>query len=250
MTEYIVEEVVKIPKPDVSHLITEDDEPVDNLFSAKQQRLLVEPLYSARPLSWPFLADANVGIFRSVHLPAIVPDAFLSLGVEPAEDWYAKEHRSYFIWEFGKSPEAVIEVVSNKKGGELGKKMKDYAQMGIIYYAVYDPQRLIQNEIFRVYELRGGKYAPLEQGWLAEVELGLTVWEGEFEGRQDQWLRWCDAGKNVIPTGAELAKWERARAEREQKRANREQKRAEREAARAERLAEQLRALGVDPDPR
>jgi hypothetical protein len=33
--------------PDVDSLITEDDEPVDNLSSEKQQRLLTEPLYSS-----------------------------------------------------------------------------------------------------------------------------------------------------------------------------------------------------------
>ncbi len=37
---------------------------------------------------------------------------------EIAEDWFAKKHRSYFLWEFGKSPEIVIEVVSNRKGAE------------------------------------------------------------------------------------------------------------------------------------
>ncbi len=31
----------------IESLVTEDDEPVDNLFSAKQQRLLVESLYSS-----------------------------------------------------------------------------------------------------------------------------------------------------------------------------------------------------------
>ena len=31
----------------IGNLLTEDDEPLDNLFSAKQQRLLVEPLYSS-----------------------------------------------------------------------------------------------------------------------------------------------------------------------------------------------------------
>jgi len=48
----------------IQHLITEDDTPVDNLPSEKQQRLLTEPLYSA--WSGPgagrtFLAAANVG---------------------------------------------------------------------------------------------------------------------------------------------------------------------------------------------
>jgi hypothetical protein len=35
--------------PSVANLVTEDDTPVDNIFSEKQERLFVEPLYS----SWP-----------------------------------------------------------------------------------------------------------------------------------------------------------------------------------------------------
>ena len=76
--------------PCVDDLVTEDDTPVDNFPSAKQQRLLVESLYS----SWAgpgegrtFLADANVGLFYTVHQPPLVPDFFLSLDVEVAEDW-------------------------------------------------------------------------------------------------------------------------------------------------------------------
>jgi hypothetical protein len=56
-------ETLATPMPDLSALVTEDDTPVDNLFSAKQQRLLVEPLYT----SWsgsgegrPFLVEANL----------------------------------------------------------------------------------------------------------------------------------------------------------------------------------------------
>lgn len=41
-------EVEFIPKPDVSHLITEDDTSVDNFASAKQQRLLTSILSHAR----------------------------------------------------------------------------------------------------------------------------------------------------------------------------------------------------------
>ncbi|MCI0529950.1 MAG: Uma2 family endonuclease [Nitrospira sp.] len=239
MSEFVIEETIEIPQPNVSQLITEDDTPVDNLFSAKQQRLLVEPLYSSRPvvpngISWPFLADANVGIFRSNRLAPIVPDVFLSLEVEPAEDWYAKEHRSYFIWEFGKPPDVVIEVVSNSKGGEASKKLREYARAHISYYVIYDPQQLIQDEPVKVYELHIGEYLPKTTHWLEKVGLGLTLWQGEFEGRQDQWLRWCDQEGKVIPTGAELAEGEKNRANREQQR--------------AERLAAQLRALGVEPE--
>ena len=93
--------------PDIQDLVTEDDTPVDNLPSEKQQRLLTEPLYSA----WAgpgegrtFLAAANVGIFYQARHPAIVPDMFLSLDVQVTADWWQREHRSYFLWEFGKPP--------------------------------------------------------------------------------------------------------------------------------------------------
>ncbi|MEJ7710094.1 MAG: Uma2 family endonuclease [Pyrinomonadaceae bacterium] len=123
MSQSLIEEA-----PDVIHLITEDDAPMDNLPSEKQQRLLTEALYS----SWSgpgedrsFLVAANVGIFSLARGPAIVPDVFLSLDVEIAEDWWQKEHRSYFIWEFGKPPEVAIEIVSNKEGNEDGEKEKE-----------------------------------------------------------------------------------------------------------------------------
>ena len=81
---------------DIQHLITEDETPVDNLPSEKQQRLLTEPLYSA--WSGPgegrtFLAAANVGVFAQVRDPAIVPDMFLSLDVEVAEDLLVQERQ-------------------------------------------------------------------------------------------------------------------------------------------------------------
>lgn len=101
--------------PDISHLVTEDDAPMDNP-SEKQQRLLTESLYSSWSPSIPFLAAANVGLFYALHQPPVVPDVLLSLEVSLAEDWWQKQHRSYFFWEFGKLPEVVIEIVSNRQG--------------------------------------------------------------------------------------------------------------------------------------
>lgn len=79
--------------------------------------------------------------FTGLHLPPLVPDMFLSLDVRVGdEDWWLKENRSYFIWVHGKPPDVVVEVVSNEKGGELDRKMREYAWMGIPYYVVYDPE--------------------------------------------------------------------------------------------------------------
>jgi Uma2 family endonuclease len=241
---------------DVDEIITEDDTPVDNLFSEKQQRLLAEPLYS----SWTpppvegeagprkFIAAANVGLFPSRYQPPLVPDMFLSLDVEIHPDWYDKNHRTYFFWEFGKAPEVVVEVVSNRKGNEAGSKLRDYARLGIAYYAIYDPTRQLSDEVLRVYELHVGQYSPRADTQLPGVGLSLTLWDGVYEGVRDTWLRWGDEQGNLIPTGAEAKSVEAARAEREAARAAQEAARAEQEAARAERLAAKLRELGVDPD--
>ncbi len=255
MTERVAEPMLDIVAPDVSHIVTEDDEPVDNIASAKQQRLLVESLYSSWRAERPFVADVNVGIFTTTREPPIVPDMFLSLDVELAEDWWAKEHRSYFIWEFGKPPDVVVEIVSNKEGRETGKKLQIYARMGVRYYVIYDPQLLVQAQALQVYELHVGEYLMRPDYLLPKVGLELTLWDGEFEAKHEQWLRWCELDGGLIPTGAERAQQERvraeqehARAEQEHARAEQEHARAEQEHARADRLAERLKALGVDPE--
>jgi Uma2 family endonuclease len=241
MVEMIAKESVMGYPPDISHLITEDDTPVDNIFSAKQQRFLIRSLYASWQPDRTFLADSNVGVFITPYRPAIVPDAFLSLDVEITEDWFAQEHRSYFIWEFGKPPDVVIEIVSNKKGGERDKKLRDYARMGVWYYAIYDPQQLIQDEELELYELKAGQYVVKDNLFLENVNLGLTLWDGLYEDRDGRWLRWQDVNDNLLLTGKEIAVLEKQQAE-----AERQQAEAERQ--RAERLAEKLRALGIDPD--
>ena len=86
-------------------LVTEDDRPVDNLFSAMQAHLLIDSLYA----SWQnprfgrrFIATGNVGVFYAFHQPPVVPDMFLSLDVTPPADLWKKTSRSY-LREFGLS---------------------------------------------------------------------------------------------------------------------------------------------------
>jgi Uma2 family endonuclease len=248
---------------DVSHWVIEDDTPVDNFQSAQQQRLLVNALYSSEAVPKPFIAEANVGLFYQVKGDPIVPDVLLSLNVQRAEDWTEKRNRSYFVWELGKVPDVCIEIVSNKEGDEVGLSPKSkqkgkiltkkdiYARIGIPYYVVFDPLQQIQGEtdlnqsLLRVWMVTGGRQVEItsESGitevgqmvWLEGVELGLTLWFGQFEDEIDRlWLRWCDRTGQVIPTGMEGLQLERQRTEAEK--------------ARADRLAEKLRALGINPD--
>jgi Uma2 family endonuclease len=254
---------------DVSDLITEDDEPVDNIFSEKQQRLLTEPLLS----SWggpspnrPFVAFANVGLFYGVRQP-LVPDVMLSLDVTLPDDIWQKSHRSYMVWEYGKPPDVVIEIVSNQYGGEDGHKFQEYARIGITYYVIFDPMEHVDRGILRAYGLYQGGYVPLQHAWFPRVGLGVELWHGTFEERDDTWLRWYDAHGVIIPTGNERAEWERTEkeralytAEQEYERAEwertekeqalltaeQERQRAEQERQRAEQLAAKLHELGVD----
>lgn len=220
--------------PDANQLITEDDTPVDNFASEKQQRLLTSILFSRLKDRQPFIAAANVGIYYTDDQPPIVPDVFVSFGVQVAKDWWAKQNRCYLLWKFGKPPEIAIELVSNKVGKELTYKLAIYEHMRVSYYAIYDPQERLSENTLRVFELRGTQYFELSQPWMAHVNLGLTLWEGEFEGGENTWLRWQDANGNLLLTGDEQATQARAQAEQERDR--------------ADRLAAYLRSQGIDPN--
>ncbi|MEH2411203.1 Uma2 family endonuclease [Nostoc sp.] len=226
--------------PDANQLVTEDETPLDNFASEKQQRLLVGSLYSSLQQQ-TFLAAANVGIYHTDGQPAIVPDVFLSFDVQVRENWWEKQNRCYMVWRFGKPPEVVLEIISNKEGDELGKKRQIYEHMRASYYIVYDPNQQLGEKVLRVYEFRGRRYFETSENWLEQVGLGVTLWEGKFEDRQDIWLRWCYQDGTILLTGDE-------HAEQEQQRAEQERQRAEQAEQRTQLLADRLRAMGVDPD--
>ncbi|MBI4783581.1 MAG: Uma2 family endonuclease [Oscillatoriophycideae cyanobacterium NC_groundwater_1537_Pr4_S-0.65um_50_18] len=256
MTQELLDTEEIVTELDISHLVIEDDAPVDNFQSEEQQRLLVEPLYSSKALSVPFLAAANVGLFYKLKGEPIVPDMLLSLGVQRPEDFSQRQNRSYFVWEFGKNPEVCIEIVSNTEGDELSLSKKSqqkgktvakkdlYAQLGIPYYVVFDPLQQVQGKaemngaMLRVWTISPVGYLELtaspgivaigQSVWLEGVGLGLTLWEGQFEEEVTRlWLRWCDRQGQVIPTGAE---------------------RADEAELKAQRFAERLQAMGINPD--
>ena len=193
--------------PDTSQMILEDDEPLDSFINEKQQRLLTTVFYSGAelPIEKPFLAAANVGLFATRTKPGIAPDAFLSLGIHASDDWWERKVRSYLFWEFGKSPDIVIEVISPTSGNELGSKLTDYADLRVPYYVVYDPLRKVGENTLQVFQLTGNFYSPKEDAMFPNCNIGLTLWTGTFEDVNATWLRWCYPDGNVIPTGDELA---------------------------------------------
>jgi Uma2 family endonuclease len=226
-----------LPEPDISHLVIDDEAPVDNIVSEKQMRLLTEPLYA----SWdgpgsqrPFVAFADVAIYYDIALPPIVPDVMLSLDVTFGQPITDKKHLSYFVWEFGKPPDLAIEILSPTKGGELTSKLAIYQRANVRFYVVFDPLGTTIPAKIRAFALHGDGYLPLNRPWFPALGLGLRRWAGVYEQLDGDWMRWCRDDGSLIPTGAERATQERERADHERER--------------AERLAAKLRALGIDPD--
>ena len=195
------------------------------------RRLPAGPLYS----SWagpgggrPFMVCADVGVFLHPRQAPLVPDVFPGLDVEELQEPWAKEGRSYFIWEYGKAPDVVIELVSNEKGGEMAGKYARYAEFGVPLYVVFDPLRLVQAQAVQAFQRTpAAAYRPCGYDMLPGIGLGLRLWRGRFENLDATWLRWQNASGELIPTGGE---------------------RADRERDRADRLAAQLRAHGISPD--
>jgi Uma2 family endonuclease len=220
----------------IEELIIQDDEPVDNIFVEKQQRLLTEPLET----SWkgpgkgrPFAVFCNVGLFPEKKQTPLVPDVMLVVDVAWKLDTKRKETLSYFLWIVGKPPDVVIEVVSDRRGGEAGYKMNRYAKMGVPYYVIYDPEKWLKSDELRSFELERGTYGLLAKPWFPGAKLGLKVWDGRYTDISDRWLRWCDSRGRLVPTGFEAAE-EKGRQASEERRQR-------------ERLEARLRELGYEP---
>ena len=180
------------------------------------------------------------------------PDWFLVLGVSQAKQ--QKDLRwSYVIWQEGVNPFLVVELLSpGTEDEDLGNSIREINKppgkweiyeriLRVPYYVVFDRYA---NQ-FRLFRLSATQYQEIKIVdncyWFEELDLGLGVWPGDFQGATGHWLRWYDTSSKWIPTAAELAGQERQRADTERQRADTERQRAEK-------LSERLRELGIDPD--
>ncbi len=265
MEEY--KEVFDELEAETNTLEVEDDAPMDNIVSERQKRLLVDTLYASWKPNEPFLALANVGVFSSPKLPPIVPDMFLSLGVEPhpnLSEYDQKKHRTYLIWQHGKPPDLVLEIVSNLKGQEFSEKLSKYAELGVEYYVVYDPLEMYGKPSVRVFVRRSRQYEEIDEAVFPDVGLRLQLWEGAYQGLEGAWLRWFTMDGKLLAVGEELdamltkerkhsakerkrASEAESRASEAESRASEAESRASEAESRAEALAAKLRALGIEP---
>lgn len=219
--------------PSSEELPDSDDTPVDNELQDLIPGLLKAILALEWKDRWDWFFGVDMGVYYEPDQPAIVPDGFLSLGVERFTD---EELRlSYVLWEERQMPILVLEVVSQKHRGEYSRKKQMYADLGVLYYAVYSSRRRKKPPL-EVYRLVNGKYElqPGNPVWLPDIGLGIGRERGNYQGITREWLYWYNAQKQRLLTPEErILQAEQRTLEAEQ---------------RAKRLEERLRSLGVNLD--
>jgi Uma2 family endonuclease len=254
--------------PSSEELPDSDDTPVDNELQDLIPGLLKAMLALLWSERWDWFFGIDMGIYYDPDEPAIVPDGFLSIGVPRLID---EELRlSYVLWEENVVPIFVLEVVSKKYRGEYSKKKQKYAQLGVLFYAVYSSRRRRKPRL-EVYRLVNGSYELLQGNpvWLPEMGLGIGRHRGAYQGITREWLYWYDElgqrlltpEERIVETVQRVAIEEQARIEEQQRRIEAERRRHEEQQRRieaeqrhieAERrsqtLAQRLRDLGIDPE--
>jgi Putative restriction endonuclease len=182
-----------------------------------------------------------------VRVP-VVPDGFLSLQVERIKD--GRRRRSYATWEENDVvPTLTLELVSHQPGGEYDEKMSIYANLGVLYYVIYNPEfwQRDQHQPFEVYKLVNNRYQ-LQIGepfWMPEVGLGIGRYQDVIGGVPQEILTWYDERGNRHLSAAEQ---ERQQREQAQQQLEQERQQTEQERQRREQLEAFLRSQGIDPD--
>lgn len=212
--------------PSAEDLPNSDDTPVDNELQDLIPGLLKAILAIVWSQRWDWFFGIDMGFYYQKEEPAIIPDGFLVLGVQRIKE--ERLRLSYVLWEEKQVPVMTLEVVSQKRRKEYSGKKDIYAEQGILYYVIYNPQRRRLPSL-EVYRLVDGDYQ-LQLGnpvWLPEVGLGIGCERGTYQGITREWLYWYnERGERLLTPEERISSAEQQ----------------------VERLREQLRSLGVDPD--
>ncbi|MEH2231448.1 MAG: Uma2 family endonuclease [Nostoc sp.] len=184
--------------PSSAELPCSDDTPVDNEdqnFIPNLLLFLLQYIWANRN-DWFFSVDMGVYHTTGISpLVPIVPDGFLSLGVERRKA--DKSRKSYVVWEENNIvPILALEIVSLTPGGEYDKKLDAYAKLGVLYYIIYNPEywQRDRHQPFEVYRLVDSSYQ-LQIGepfWMPEIGLGIGRSQYVSGNIQRQVLYWYD----------------------------------------------------------
>lgn len=216
--------VITIPLlPTQDDLPSCDGVPMETERHKKQMDLLI---YSLEPwLGKRGYVGGNMFVYFSLQQVKNKdfrgPDVFVTLGVSN------KERKSWVVWEKGKkSPDIVIELLSESTAQEDKKRKKDIYQnqLKVSEYFWFDPHN--PND-WKGFKLSKGVYKelPLKNGGLTSKSLGLKLihWRGVYKNVDTVWLRWATFAGDLLLLPEEA---EAQRAEAEAQRANAAEQRA------------------------
>ena len=245
---------IEIP-PTQDQLPCDDGIPMETARHKLQMDLLVNPLSS-----WLANREAYVAGNMFVYFsPNQVknhdfrgPDVFVVLDVPRGE------RKSWVVWEEGKGPDVVIELLSTSTAISDKQQKKEIYQkrLRVPEYFWFDP--FAPND-FAGFSIKDRGYEPIipdAQGRLISHQLGLALihWSGLYADTTTTWLRWATLDGALLPTDLEIAKQAQQQAEQAQQQAEQAQQRAEQteslleqERQLTQKLMAQLRAQGINP---
>ncbi|MDV3353644.1 Uma2 family endonuclease [Leptothoe sp. LEGE 181152] len=234
-------------------------------FHDLQPQLLSRTLRLTQYAADNYFTGTDINLYYDVRNPLWHkrPDWFLAVDVPRL--YGGKDLRnSYVVWQEGVSPLVVVEFLSpGTEAEDLGpfyrdgealetvngqqtngqpsppRKWQVYEQiLRVPYYVVFSRY----TGVVRFFRLVGARYEEQllqdaqQQIWMPELDLGLGIWSGIFEGIDHNWLRWCDAEGNWLLTDTELAA----------QRADEAMERADEAEARLRQVVRNLRQSGMD----
>ena len=229
--------------PTQDELPYDDGMPMESERHVLQMQLLMETLRLWWAERQDFYVGGNMFVYFSLEQVRNKdfrgPDVFVVLGVP------RRERKSWVVWEEGKGPDVVIELLSDSTAerDKTEKKQIYQNQLRVPEYFWFDP---FKPEDWAGFTLRNGVYERLEldaRSRFVSQQLHLTLvrWQGSYNEVDAVWLRWATLEGVLLPTPQERANQAEQRAEQAQHRANQAEQRAEQ-------LAAQLRAMGIEPE--
>jgi len=234
--------------PTQDELPSEDNQNMETERHKKQMDLLIDSLQPWLDQHQLGYVSGNMFVYYSPQQVKYQdfkgPDVFVVLGVSN------QERKSWVVWDEGKGPEVVIELLSDTTASyDKGDKKQIYqTQLKATEYFWFDP---FNPKDWAGFRLNGGVYQTLKpvKGRLLSQALGLALikWPGRYKNVQATWLRWATlAGELLLlpeEAAAQRAKVETQRADTEAQRADLAEHRAATAAAEIVRLNSLLAQL-------
>lgn len=214
MSETVLDKPSVAAPPTQADLPCDDGIPMETQRHKNQMEMLInalEPWLAAREDGY---VGGNMFVYFSLsqlrNQDFRGPDFFAVLNVPKGE------RLSWVVWEEGKGPDVVIELLSGSTADldKNAKKLIYQERLRVPEYFWFDP---FNPDDWAGFSLQHGVYQPIAvRDRLVSEVLGLALvrWQGSYKGIEDAtWLRWATLEGELLPLAEEIAERERQRAE-------------------------------------